>query len=167
MKFLGLEILLRGNSTQLNPDLPLDEQTELLPYDARWEFPRHRLTFGTYDSTRQFCGILKYLSIFAGKQLGVGTFGRVVEAIAVGIRVTSKHYPINNMVAVKTTRVPTTVDALEALVSELKIMIHLGFHINVVNLLGACTTRLNRGDDIMIPFVSYKNSFSIAQESCT
>ena len=58
MKFLGLEVLLRGNSTQLNPDLPLDEQTELLPYDARWEFPRHRLTFGTYDSTRQFCGIL-------------------------------------------------------------------------------------------------------------
>ena len=34
---------------------------------------------------------------------------------------------------------------LKALMSELKIMIHLGSHLNVVNLLGACTKDVTRG----------------------
>lgn len=29
-----------------NPDLPLDEQIDLLPYDNKWEFPIEKLTFG-------------------------------------------------------------------------------------------------------------------------
>ena len=33
--------------------------------------------------------------------------------------------------------------ALVALVSELKILIHLGSHLNIVNLLGACTDIVN------------------------
>jgi hypothetical protein len=39
----------------------------------------------------------------------------------------------------------TNVAALEALVSELKILIYLGSHLNVVNLLGACTKKVHRG----------------------
>jgi len=42
-----LEPLLAGNPTRINPQLPLDEQSELLPYDSRWEFPRNRLKLGT------------------------------------------------------------------------------------------------------------------------
>lgn len=48
-----------------NPDLPLDEQIDLLPYDNKWEFPIERLTFGTV--------------------LGQGAFGRVIKAEAEGI----------------------------------------------------------------------------------
>jgi hypothetical protein len=33
--------------------------------------------------------------------------------------------------------------ALASLVSELKILIHLGSHLNIVNLLGACTDVAN------------------------
>lgn len=36
----------KGNPESINPDLPIDEQTELLPYDKRWEFPRDRLKLG-------------------------------------------------------------------------------------------------------------------------
>jgi hypothetical protein len=36
-------------------------------------------------------------------------------------------------------------DAIVALVRELKILIHLGEHLNVVNLLGACTKTSVRG----------------------
>ena len=36
----------KGNPDSINPDLPLDEQTELLPYDPRWEFPRDSLKLG-------------------------------------------------------------------------------------------------------------------------
>ena len=39
-------------------------------------------------------------------------------------------------------RSQTNVTALEALVSELKILIYLGAHANIVNLLGACTKNL-------------------------
>ena len=52
-------------------------------------------------------------------------------------------------VAVKMVRpqllVENQVAALKALVSELKVMIALGSHLNVVNLMGACTTNISKG----------------------
>jgi hypothetical protein len=48
-------------------------------------------------------------------------------------------------VAVKMVKSQSNVAALEALVSELKILIHLGSHLNVVNLLGACTKKITKG----------------------
>ena len=30
----------------INPDLTIDDQAELLPYDKKWEFPRERLKLG-------------------------------------------------------------------------------------------------------------------------
>ena len=38
--------------------------------------------------------------------------------------------------------------ALEALVSELKVLIHLGSHLNIVNLLGACTKNISKGSKL-------------------
>ena len=38
---------------------------------------------------------------------------------------------------------------MKALVSELKVLIHLGQHLNIVNLLGACTTDIRKGKEIM------------------
>ena len=48
-------------------------------------------------------------------------------------------------VAVKMIRSHGNMVALKALMSELKIMIHLGSHLNVVNLLGACTKNVFKG----------------------
>ena len=73
--------------------------------------------------------------------MGSGAFGRVVKAEAVGLR---QGEPVTT-VAVKMTRSSTNVAAVEALVSELKILIHLGSHLNVVNLLGACTKNAFKG----------------------
>jgi hypothetical protein len=77
-----------------------------------------------------------------GIQLGAGCFGRVVKAEAVGIKSSGE---IVKTVAVKMVRSVTNVAAMEALVSELKILIHLGSHLNVVNLLGACTKKISKG----------------------
>jgi hypothetical protein len=39
--------LLKGKPEAVNPNLPLDEQTEILPYDKKiWEFPRNQLKLG-------------------------------------------------------------------------------------------------------------------------
>jgi len=79
---------------------------------------------------------------FKGKELGLGAFGRVVKAEATtGL----KGRETITTVAVKMARDKNNVAALEALVSELKILIHLGSHENVVNLLGACTKNISRG----------------------
>jgi hypothetical protein len=43
-------------------------------------------------------------------------------------------------------RSEANVSAMEALISELKILDYLGLHLNVVNLLGACTKQLHKGN---------------------
>ncbi|NXT63773.1 VGFR4 factor, partial [Chaetops frenatus] len=98
-------------------EMPLDEQCERLPYDSsKWEFPRDRLRLG--------------------KTLGHGAFGKVVEASAFGIDKSSTC----KTVAVKMLKAEcATTNECKALMSELKILIHIGHHLNVVNLLGACT----------------------------
>ncbi|KAK2891164.1 hypothetical protein Q8A67_013807 [Cirrhinus molitorella] len=109
----------------MDPDqMPLDEQCDRLPYDSnKWEFPRDRLRLG--------------------KTLGHGAFGKVVEASAFGIDKISTC----KTVAVKMLKAGATNNEWRALMSELKILIHIGHHLNVVNLLGACT---KRGGPLMI-----------------
>ncbi|XP_074133007.1 vascular endothelial growth factor receptor kdr-like isoform X1 [Sminthopsis crassicaudata] len=97
-------------------EVPLDQQCDQLPYDSnKWEFPRDRLRLG--------------------KTLGHGAFGKVVEASAFGIDRSSTC----KTVAVKMLKECATSNECKALMSELKILIHIGHHLNVVNLLGACT----------------------------
>ncbi|XP_015201463.1 vascular endothelial growth factor receptor 2 isoform X1 [Lepisosteus oculatus] len=101
----------------VDPDeVPMDEQCERLTYDAsKWEFPRDRLKLGVH--------------------LGRGAFGQVVEAAAFGIEKATTC----TTVAVKMLKEGATSSEYRALMSELKILIHIGHHLNVVNLLGACT----------------------------
>lgn len=122
-----LEPLLAGNPQRINHKLPLDGQSELLPYDKRWEFPRDCLKIG--------------------KQLGAGCFGRVLQAEAKGI--VPGEESKTETVAVKMVRSYADLGALASLVSELKILIHLGSHLNIVNLLGACTD-VSTGDFLVI-----------------
>uniref|UniRef100_A0A3B5KVI0 receptor protein-tyrosine kinase n=1 Tax=Xiphophorus couchianus TaxID=32473 RepID=A0A3B5KVI0_9TELE len=86
-----------------------------LPYDLAWEMPRENLVLGC--------------------TLGSGAFGRVVEATAYGL--TQSHS--STKVAVKMLKSTARRSETQALMSELKIMSHLGPHLNIVNLLGACT----------------------------
>jgi len=92
-----------------------------------------------------------------GNELGFGAFGRVVKAEAIGLKSKwikkSEETDDVKTVAVKMIRsqllIQNQVAALEALVSELKVMIHLGPHLNVVNLLGACTKYASKGTRII------------------
>ncbi|XP_062858175.1 platelet-derived growth factor receptor alpha isoform X2 [Trichomycterus rosablanca] len=86
-----------------------------LPYDTRWEFPRDGLVLG--------------------RILGSGAFGKVVEGTAYGL---SRSQPVMK-VAAKMLKPTARSSEKQALMSELKIMTHLGPHLNIVNLLGACT----------------------------
>ncbi|KZS11530.1 putative Inactive tyrosine-protein kinase 7 [Daphnia magna] len=124
--------LLEGNLERINPNSPLEEQLDLLPYDNKYEFPANHLVLG--------------------RQLGAGQFGRVVQAKAVGMG------PGNTNVAVKMVKSQLDNTGLTSLASELKILIHLGFHMNVVSLLGACTKNLIKGElMVIVEFCAYGN----------
>lgn len=127
--FHGIKALLAGNVERFDPDLPLEQQTELLPYDkTHWEIPRQHIKLGI--------------------QLGVGQFGRVVKAQFSD----SQKGDDEKTVAVKMVRSRANVSAMEALVSEMKIMSYLGSHLNVVNLIGACTKGISRGKTLQVDF---------------
>lgn len=84
-------------------------------YDQKWEFPRENLELG--------------------KELGSGAFGMVVQATAYGINKPG----VSQQVAVKMLKDKHQSVEKEALMSELKMLTHVGHHANIVNLLGACT----------------------------
>nr|XP_057915286.1 receptor-type tyrosine-protein kinase FLT3 isoform X2 [Doryrhamphus excisus] len=84
-------------------------------YERKWEFPRENLELG--------------------KELGSGAFGTVVQATAYGINKAG----VSQQVAVKMLKEKHQDVEKEALMSELKMLTHIGHHANIVNLLGACT----------------------------
>ncbi|XP_077409815.1 vascular endothelial growth factor receptor 1 isoform X2 [Vanacampus margaritifer] len=97
-------------------DGPVEEQCQRLQYDPnRWEFPREHLKLGA--------------------NLGRGAFGKVVQAFAFGLDDASSC----RTVAVKMLKEGATVSEHKALMTELKMLSYIGHHLNVVNLLGACT----------------------------
>ncbi|XP_040029735.2 vascular endothelial growth factor receptor 3 [Gasterosteus aculeatus] len=146
--FWGLLILIFCNAKRVNPadmktgylsiimdpgEVPLDEQCEYLPYDSsQWEISRDKLRLG--------------------KVLGHGAFGKVIEASIYSI---SKNNSLDT-VAVKMLKDGATASEHKALMSELKILIHIGNHLNVVNLLGACT-KPNGPLMVIVEYCKYGN----------
>lgn len=126
LKAAGLANFEEGAVEHINPALTLDEQADLLPYDRGFEFPREKLKLG--------------------KQLGAGAFGVVLKAHAESIRPEEKE----SVVAVKMVKRNANNEVMRALVSELKIMVHLGQHLNVVNLLGAVTKNIAKRKRVSI-----------------
>lgn len=43
---MGLSNFEKGNIENINPELGIDDQAELLPYDRKWEFPIEKLKLG-------------------------------------------------------------------------------------------------------------------------
>uniref|UniRef100_A0A7N6BEU6 receptor protein-tyrosine kinase n=1 Tax=Anabas testudineus TaxID=64144 RepID=A0A7N6BEU6_ANATE len=88
-------------------DGPIEEQCERLQYDPnQWEFPRERLKLG--------------------KPLGRGAFGKVMQASAIGINNSRSC----GTVAVKMLKEGATASEHKALMTELKILNHIGHHLN-------------------------------------
>ncbi|XP_042886460.1 vascular endothelial growth factor receptor 2-like isoform X4 [Penaeus japonicus] len=115
-----------GNIALLNPYCTAEEQAELLPYSQEWEIQRK--------------------DIIMGRQLGAGAYGRVVRATVTGLFECEPR----TTVALKMCKSHSDPSQLQALTRELKIMIHLGKHLNVVNLLGASTVNIGKGELLIL-----------------
>ncbi|RXG62357.1 Vascular endothelial growth factor receptor 3 [Armadillidium vulgare] len=129
-----------GNVGKLSKECTIEEQAELLPYDNAFEVERENITLG--------------------KQLGAGAFGRVLLAQVKGLN--GKESPTR--VAVKMCKFGYDKTHLRALIMELKIMIHLGKHLNIVNLLGAHTSNIDKGELwILVEYCKYGNLLKFIQ----
>ncbi|KAK7068925.1 hypothetical protein SK128_008581 [Halocaridina rubra] len=122
----------RGRPNELNPDCSADEQAELLPYDKKCEVSRDRITFG--------------------QQLGSGAFGRVIKAMVSNVEPGKE----STIVAVKMCKSQADISQVRALTLELKIMLHIGKHLNIVNLLGANTARIDKGNSVWTIFSPWR-----------
>jgi len=94
----------------------IEEACEKIPYDEAWEFPKERMRIG--------------------QTIGKGAFGKVAKAAAWGVSGSTGV----TTVAVKMLKEDASESETRALWMELKMLIHIGQHLNIVNLLGACTT---------------------------
>ncbi|XP_055301213.1 vascular endothelial growth factor receptor 1-like [Sitodiplosis mosellana] len=126
LKAAGLQNFEAGNAESINPYVPLGDQADLLPYDSKYEFPKEQLKLGS--------------------TLGSGAYGVVLKAIAQQILPNEE----KSTVAVKMAKRNCENEEMRALVMELKILIHLGHHDNVVNLLGAVTTNKEKRELMII-----------------
>ena len=90
--------------------------------------------------------------------LGEGFFGKVVKA-----KMTKNES--KTTVAVKTLHSNPERIAVENLMSELKIMIHLGSHPNIVNILGAITTKLpNQELYVIVEYCEHGNIIDVLRK---
>lgn len=128
-------LLLKSANIKYNANLSLNEQTEVLDYDPKWEFPKECLEFDIL--------------------LGNGAFGSVYRANAYGLNGPPSEA---TTVAVKMVRDNGNMNQLTSLASELKILTHLGSHINILNVLGAVTLDLAFGQlYVIVEYCCYGN----------
>lgn len=140
MKETGLANFEMGYIEGINPDMDMNDQGDLLPYNIRFEFPRENLKLE--------------------KTLGSGAFGIVVRGVATGIL----PYEDKTVVAVKSIKTLADNLVLKALISELKILVNLGQHLNIVNLLGAVTKSVARRELLIIcEFCCFGNLLNFLQ----
>jgi hypothetical protein len=116
-----MRAVLEGDVSKINLDLPLTQQTKILPYNSSFEVSKDNFT-------------ISHL-------IGEGQFGTVFVGTARGI-----YGPGDTKVAIKQVKNTLDENQLTTIIDELKILSNFHMHINLVNLLGACTTDINKNE---------------------
>lgn len=118
-----------------------------LPYKTEWEVPKENIKLGSVVSS--------------------GTFGQIVEASVLDLT-----GPNSSTKATVTTGKGGA--ALQSLLSDLKILLHVGNHLNLLNLLGACTkdgalmviSEWCHHGDLSFYLRKHKNTFTTGSVHC-
>ena len=110
-----------GDPTKINANLFMNEQAKHLSYNGKYEIDRSKFE--------------------SGMMLGGGNFGCVCEGYADGL-----FHPGQRMkVAIKTVNNALDATQLHSLMCEIKVLDKLDMQLNLVNMVGACTTQFRTG----------------------
>ena len=109
---------LDGDTPKINPNKTLNEQIHVLPYHSRYE--------------------IDFESFTTKHVIGNGNFGTVYEGELKVHRLSIQTMKI----AIKTVTEHSNNDHVTALISEIKILSNLESNLNLVNMLGCCSSKL-------------------------
>jgi len=128
--------------TKINTNLFINEHAKHFAYNGKHEIKRNQFEIGI--------------------MLGKGNFGCVCQGIAEGL-LNSK----NKMkVAIKTVNNELDVTQLHALMCEIRILDKLDMHLNLVNMVGACTTQFRSGQLwLLLEFCTHGNLKSFLRKN--
>ncbi|XP_057313104.1 fibroblast growth factor receptor 2-like [Hydractinia symbiolongicarpus] len=140
---------------QMDPDRSLFEQSSELPYDLAWEFPRENVllvkTLGSGAFGQVWLAEAEGIHGFnprdktsaaVKRRRSLARTRRKYHSLSIRYKKQAEEVSVleKTVVAVKTLKDDAAEGEYKDLASELKILIHLGEHKNIVNILGACTT---------------------------
>ena len=116
-----VDIIQNENCALINPNLSLNEQAQNISYSGKYEIDRDKFKIG--------------------QLLGGGSFGSVFEGSAEDLIQSRRKIKV----AIKTVNNPLDHSQLYALMCEIKVLDMLDLHLNLVNMLGACTSQIRNG----------------------
>ena len=109
---------LEGDLSKINPHKSLNEQVHVIPYNSKYE--------------------IQFENFTTGQIIGSGNFGTVYEGEA---KIPFFSFE-RSKVAIKTVTQHSNQDQFSSLISEIKILSNLEIHLNLVNMLGCCSSKL-------------------------
>ena len=143
VKFRDLHSRLNGKPDMVKRDTDIKEQVNILPYNKSRELPRNSLELG--------------------EELGSGMFGRVFKGKLLALNATYE----KSTVAIKTLNGYNDEDGIDDFLDEVKIMSNVNPHLNLVSMVGACTSNLK--DDgllwLILEFCPYGDLKSYLQNN--
>ena len=113
---------LDGNVAMINLSMPLNDQAEHLSYGGKREIDRSKFK--------------------VGQKLGGGCFGCVYEGMVENLIGPGK----KRKIAIKTVKNQLDPAQIFALMCEIKVLDKLEIHLNLVNMIGACTNEFRSGE---------------------
>lgn len=145
----------RNNSFKYDDTRTLFEQSIDLPYGAEWEFPQYRLhwlekvgsgAFGeVWMASARGIDALSPRDVSGGaaRRRTILKLSQKLPKVFQTCLIYDETLDHCNLVAAKTLKANPSATEYKDLASEIKILIHIGSHENIVNLLGACTSSGN------------------------
>ena len=127
---------LSGDPEKVNPKLSIKEQVRLISYNKQREISRSAFTID--------------------QLIGSGNFGTVLRGTVTGLQGPNSQTPV----AIKTLNEPDNKDDLHAFIAEIKILSNLRPHLNLVDMVGCCTTEYDNDNPniwLLLEFCSRGN----------
>ncbi|XP_065669835.1 vascular endothelial growth factor receptor kdr-like isoform X2 [Hydra vulgaris] len=162
---------------KLDPTKSIAEQIHKLPYFPEWEFPRNKITlktcvgsgafgevyiadaYGIDDFDPRYKISMKHKAFIRRLSLRKSLLVRNDSLNSSKLSKSGKN-KVPKPVAVKRLKENATQVEYKDLISEMKILIHIGKQENIVNLLGACTKGVEKETYILLEYCPHGNLLS-------